>query len=159
MYFVVQDHGSEDLEPEFQFDMALNGSQVTEDNISVNGSLISGSEHDTSMSRWPFPRKISQPRRQKYHLSTQNLWARRWLSAMEPRSRCRSRLMTCIPTPRSPNRFIKTSKAMMSNGLRCTGWSYLAACRGLVAPEGAVAAGGEFILDENGVCQWEAVVL
>jgi len=31
----------------------------------------------------------------------------------------------------------------------------LAACQGLVAPEAAIEAGGEFILDENGICQWD----
>ena len=29
------------------------------------------------------------------------------------------------------------------------------ACQGLVAPQDAISAGGEFILDEDGHCQWD----
>ena len=160
MYFVVQDHGSEDLEPEFQFDMALNGSQVTEDSITVNGSLISGSEYDDIYAEVAFAEEdFSASAVMKYQLSTQNLWAKtQALSNGDTFSLSLSVDDMYSNTSNMQRVYIKTYEGDDEQWATVHWMEFtLAACRGLVAPEGAIAAGGEFILDENDVCQWEGV--
>ena len=77
MYFVVEPFGFGDQEPEFQFDMTLNGTTVTSDTILVNGSLVSGSENgDVYVEVTFFEENFSAPAVAKYNLQMESLWAR-----------------------------------------------------------------------------------
>ena len=55
--------------------------------------------------------------------------------------------------------YFKTYEWSSSSGERWVNYHYfqvtLLACQGLVAPQDAISAGGEFILDEDGHCQWD----
>ncbi len=44
MYFSVVPEGFGDVEPEVQFDLSQNGSQVTSDTITISGNILSGAE-------------------------------------------------------------------------------------------------------------------
>jgi len=160
MYFVVEPFGFGDQEPEFQFDMTLNGTTVTSDTILVNGSLVSGSENgDVYVEVAFFEENFSAPFIAKYNLSMESLWARSdSLSDGDAFSLTLS--VEEMYTNMSNNQYvyIKTFEGASPDEMWVNiHWFEftLAACQGLVAPEAAIEAGGEFILDENGFCQWD----
>jgi len=160
MYFVVEPFGFGDQEPEFQFDMTLNGTTVTSDTILVNGSLVSGSENgDVYVEVAFFEENFSAPAVAKYNLQMESLWARSdSLSDGDAFSLTLS--VEEMYTNMSNNQYvyIKTYEGASPDEMWVNiHWFEftLAACQGLVAPEAAIEAGGEFILDENGFCQWD----
>lgn len=162
MYFVVEPFGFGDQEPEFQFDMTLNGTTVTSDTILVNGSLVSGSENgDVYVEVAFFEENFSAPAVAKYNLQMESLWARSdSLSDGDAFSLTLS--VEEMYTNMSNNQYvyIKTYEGVSPDEMWVNiHWFEftLAACQGLVAPEAAIEAGGEFILDENGFCQWDGV--
>lgn len=162
MYFVVVPHNFIDNEPEFQFDMTLNGTMVTNDTIMLNGSLISGSETvEVYVEVAFFEEHFSASALEKYNLNVQNLWAKsEGLHDGDDFSLTLSVKDLYSNTSNSQRVYIKTyegnppdEKWVNLYWIEFT----LAACQGLVAPYGAIEAGGEFILDENGACQWVGV--
>lgn len=160
MYFVVEPFGFGDQEPEFQFDMTLNGTTVTSDTILVNGSLVSGSENgDVYVEVAFFEEDFSATAIAKYNLQMESLWARSdSLSDGDAFSLTLS--VEEMYTNMSNNQYvyIKTYEWASPDEMWVNiHWFEftLAACQGLVAPEAAIEAGGEFILDENGFCQWD----
>lgn len=160
MYFVVVPHEFGDQEPEFQFDMTLNGTTVTSDTILVNGSLVSGSENgDVYVEVAFFEEDFSAPAVAKYNLQTESLWARSdALSDGDAFSLTLSVAEMYTNTSNNQYVFIKTYEGASPDEMWVNiHWFEftLAACQGLVAPEAAIEAGGEFILDESGICQWD----
>lgn len=159
MYFVVEPNGFSDQEPEFQFDMTLNGTTVTSETIFVNGSLITGSENgDVYAEVAFFGENFNASAITKYNLAEQNLWARTHaLSDGDTFSLSLS--VESMYSNSSVNQyvFIKTYEGEDPNeGWNTVHWLEftLAACHGLVAPEAAIEAGGEFVLDGDRNCQW-----
>ncbi len=160
MYFVVVPLGFGDQEPEFQFDMTLNGTTVTSDTIFVNGSLVSGSENgEVYVEVAFFEEDFSAPAVAKYNLAVERLWARSdALSDGDAFSLTLSVAEMYSNTSNNQYVYIKTYEGTYPYEAWATiHWFEftLAACQGLVAPEAAIEAGGEFILDENGICQWD----
>ena len=158
MYFVVEPHGYGDQEPEFLFDMSLNGAVITSDNITINGSLISGSETGEVYVEVAFSdQDFDATAIHKYDLYVQNLWAKTdALGDGDVFSLILSVENMYSNTSKSQRVYIKTYEGDDKRWPDVLWMDFtLAACQGLVAPDGAIEAGGEFILDENGVCQWE----
>ena len=160
MYFVVVPLGFGDQEPEFQFDMTLNGTTITSDTILVNDSLVSGSENgDVYVEVAFFEENFSATSVKKYEMSLDGLWAKSdALSDGEAFSLTLS--VAEMYTNASSNQYlyIKTYEGNFPDEAWTTiHWFEftLASCQGLVAPQAAIEAGGEFILDENGICQWD----
>jgi len=160
MYFVVVPLGFGDQEPEFQFDMTLNGTTVTSDTILVNGSLISGSENgDVYVEVAFFEENFSANSVKKYEMSLNGLWAKSdGLGDQESFALSLTLDGKYSNISRDQRIFIKIYEGEFPDERWVTiHWFEftLAACQGLVAPEAAIEAGGEFILDENGICQWD----
>lgn len=161
-YFVVVPHEFGDEEPEFQFDLALNGTIITSNAIMVNGSLISGSETgEVYVEVAFFEQNFSASAVEKYNLHTQNLWAKTdALSDGNSFSLMLSVEEMYSNISENQYVFIKTYEGNYPNERWVTVYWFeitLAACQGLVAPEAAVEAGGEFVLDGDGNCQWAGV--
>jgi len=160
MYFVVVPLGFGDQEPEFQFDMTLNGTTVTSDTILVNGSLVSGSENgDVYVEVAFFEENFSASPVVKYNLAVESLWAKSG-ALIDGEAFSLTLSVADMYTNASNNQYIyiKTYEGETPEEAWTTiHWFEftLAACQGLVAPEAAIEAGGEFILDENGICQWD----
>ena len=162
MYFVVVPHEFGDGEPEFQLDLSLNGTVITSNAIIVNGSLISGSETgEVYVEMAFFEENFSASAVEKYDLHTQNLWAK--TDALNDGNSFSLTLSVVeMYSNISENQyvFIKTYEGGYPDERWATVHWFeitLAACHGLVAPEVAVEAGGEFVLDGDGNCQWAGV--
>lgn len=161
-YFVVVPHEFGDEEPEFQFDLSLNGTVITSDAIMVNGSVFSGSETgEVYVEVAFFEENFSASSVEKYNLHTQNLWAKSdALSDGDSFSLTLSVEEMYSNISENQYVFIKVYEGDSPNERWVTiHWFEitLAACQGLVAPEAAVEAGGEFVLDGDGICQWAGV--
>ena len=161
-YFVVVPHEFGDEEPEFQFDLSLNGTVITSDAIMVNGSLISGSETGEVYVEVAFSEEnFAAPAVMKYNLSTQNLWAKTGaLNDGDSFSLTLSVEEMYSNISENQYVFIKTYEGTSPDERWATIHMFditLAACQGLVALEAAVEAGGEFVLDGDGNCQWAGV--
>ena len=159
MYFVVADAGSVDQEPVFQFDASDNMTSTDSDVFYVNGTLVSGSETgevyvETAFSMDDFDATAVE----KYSLSLEGLYAK--TSALSDGDTFS--LMLSIDglytnLSETVNIYIQTYEGTDDQRWITYHWFEitLMACQGLVAPEDAINAGGEFILDEDGDCQWD----
>jgi len=159
MFFVVVPNELGDQEPEFDFDMTLNGTTVTNDTIVVNGLLLSGSENgEVYVEVAFFEEHLSASAIEKYNLNSERLWAKTdalndgnvfslTLSVEDMYSNTSNSQRVYIKTYEGGNPDIRWVNV---HWIEFT----LAACQGLVAPDTAIEAGGEFILDDNGMCQW-----
>ena len=161
-YFVVVPHEFGDEEPEFQFDLSLNGTVITSDAIMINGSLISGSETGEVYVEVAFSEEnFAASAVYKYNLQTQNLWANTGaLSDGDSFSLTLSVEEMYSNISENQYVFIKTYEGASPDERWATIHLFeitLAACQGLVAPEAAVEVGGEFVLDADGNCQWAGV--
>ncbi|MGB2425533.1 MAG: hypothetical protein ACPIBN_04780 [Candidatus Poseidoniaceae archaeon] len=158
MYFVVVPEGGGDQEPVFQIDASDNMTSTDADVFYINGTLVSGSETgevyvEVAFSMEDFDKSAVE----KYNLVTQGLFARSSaLSDSDTFSMPLSLDELYTNLSETVHVYIKTYEG---NDERWVTYHWLEitlmACQGLVAPEDAINAGGEFILDEDGDCQWE----
>ena len=161
MYFVVADEGSVDEEPVFQFDTSNNMTSTDSDVFYINGSLVSGSETGEVYVEVAFSMdSFGAPPLEKYTLSQEGLWAKtNALSDGDSFSLMLSIDGFYTNLSETLQIYFKTYEWSSSSGERWVNYHYfqvtLLACQGLVAPQDAISAGGEFILDEDGHCQWD----
>ena len=158
MYFVVVPEGGGDQEPVFQIDASDNMTSTDADVFFINGTLVSGSETgevyvEVAFSMDDFDKSALE----KYNLVTQGLFARSSaLSDSDTFSMPLSLDELYTNLSETVHVYIKTYEG---NDERWVTYHWfeitLMACQGLVAPEDAINAGGEFILDEDGDCQWD----
>ncbi len=158
MYFVVVPNDWGDDEPAFQFDASDNMTSTDADVFFINGTLMSGSETgevyvEVAFSMDDFDKSALE----KYNLVTQGLFARSSaLSDSDTFSMPLSLDELYTNLSETVHVYIKTYEG---NDERWVTYHWfeitLMACQGLVAPEDAINAGGEFILDEDGDCQWD----
>ena len=158
MYFVVADEGSVDQEPVFQFDASDNMTSTDANVFYINGTLVSGSETgevyvETAFSMDDFDASAVQ----KYTLSQEGLWAKTSnLYDGDTFSMTLSIDGFYTNLSETIHVYIKTYEGVDE---RWTTYHWfeitLMACQGLVAPQDAINAGGEFVLDGDGDCQWD----
>jgi len=159
MYFVVADAGSVDQEPVFQFDASDNMTSTDSDVFYINGTLVSGSETGEVYVEVAFSMdSFGAPPVEKYTLSQEGLWAKtNALSDGDSFSLMLSIDGFYTNLSETLQIYFKTYE-WSSSGERWVNYHYfqvtLLACQGLVAPQDAISAGGEFVLDEDGNCQW-----
>ena len=158
MYFVVADSGSVDQEPVFQIDASDNMTSTDSDVFYINGTLVSGSETgevyvETAFSMDDFDATAVQ----KYTLSQEALWAKTSaLSDGDTFSLMLSLDGMYTNLSETVHVYIKTYEGDDQRWVTYHWFEItLMACQGLVAPEDAISAGGEFILDSDGECQWD----
>ncbi|RJU85739.1 MAG: VCBS repeat-containing protein [Candidatus Poseidoniales archaeon] len=160
MYFVIVPDGFGDEEPDVQWDNAnLDGTQFDDDNITLTGKVLSGSENGEVYVEVAFYQEnLSASAANKYQLSLDNLWAKSgnlsdgdtFELTLDMRN-----FYTTVPGERTV--FLKYYEGTYPNERWVTFKSItlkLPACQGLEADQGAIDAGGEFVLDANGDCQW-----
>jgi hypothetical protein len=158
MYFVVGDEGSVDQEPVFQFDASYNMTSTDSDVFYINGSLVSGSEMGEVYVEAAFSMDdFNASAIGKYSLSLEGLWVKTTaLSDGDAFSLMLSIDGFYTNLSETMHIYFKTYEG---DNERWTTYHWfeitLMACQGLIAPEDAIKAGGEFILDEDGECQWD----
>ena len=158
MYFVVADEGSVDQEPVFQIDASDNMTSTDSDVFYINGTLVSGSETGEVFVEGAFSMDdFDSSAVQKYNLLVGGHFARSdALSDGDTFSLTLSMDEFYTNLSETVYVYIKTYEG---DGERWTTYHWfeitLKACQGLVAPEDAINAGGEFVLDSDGECQWD----
>ena len=158
MYFVVADTGSVDQEPVFQIDGSNNMTSTDADVFYINGTLVSGSETGEVFVEGAFSMDdFEESAIVRYNLMIEGLYDRSdalsdgdtfslTLSIDEFYTNLSETLQIYIRTYEGDN-----ERWLAYHWFDIT----LMACQGLVAPQDAISAGGEFILDEDGECQWD----
>jgi len=160
MYFVIVPDGFGDEEPDVQWDNAnLDGTQFVDDNITLTGKVLSGSETGEVYVEVAFYQEnLSASAATKYQLSLDDLWAKSGnLSDGETFELTLDMRSFYTTEPMEQTVFLKYYEGTYPNERWVTFKSItlkLPACQGLEADQGAVEAGGEFVLDANGDCQW-----
>ena len=158
MYFVVLPEGSTDQPPEFQFDMSANMTSTDQDFFYINGTLVSGSETGQVSVEGAFSMDdFDKNALEKYTLVVDGLFVRS--SQLSDADTFSMQLaIDGLYTNLSETVYVYI-KTYEGDNQRWVTYHWfeitLLACQGLVAPQGAIDAGGEFILDEDGECQWE----
>ena len=160
MYFVIVPEGFGDAEPAIQWDnVQLNASKFEEDTLTISGSVLSGAETgEVYVEAAFFEENFSASSVMKYNMSVENLWGKS--PALGDGDRFDITLdMTGLYTAdsRTQRVYIKYYEGDYPNERWVTiKWIELnlPACQGLEADPAAIEAGGEFILDANGDCQW-----
>ena len=157
MYFVVLPEGSSDQPPEFEFDMTTNLTSTDADVFYVNGTLVSGSENGDVYVVGAFSMDdFDKSAIERYNLLQEGLYAySEALSDSDAFSLALSIDGMYTNLTQTVHVYIQTYEG---DDKRWTTYHWfeitLMACQGVVAPEGAIIAGGEFVLDEEGECQW-----
>ena len=160
MYFVVADEGSVDQEPVFQFDASNNMTSTDSDVFYINGSLVSGSETGEVFVEGAFSMdNFDKSAIEKYNLLVEGLFVRSAaLSDSDTFSLTLSIDGFYTNLSETLHVYIKTYE-LRSSEERWVNHHWfeitLMSCQGLVAPQDAISAGGEFVLDEDGHCQWD----
>ena len=160
MYFVIVPEGFGDEEPAIQWDnVILNKSKFDADTITISGTVLSGAETgEVFVEAAFFEEDFSASNVMKFNLSTQGLWQRS--EPLGDNDRFEITLnMDGFYTNKSTSQrvYIMYYEGSGANARWVTiKWIELnlPACQGLEANASALAAGGEFILDANGECQW-----
>jgi len=159
MYFTVVPNDWGDDEPVFQIDASDNMTSTDADVFYINGTLLSGSETgevyvETAFSMDDFDATAVE----KYSLSLEGLYAK--TSALSDGDTFS--LMLSIDglytnLSETVNIYIQTYEGTDDQRWITYHWFEitLMPCQGLVAPEDAINAGGEFVLDGDGDCQWD----
>ena len=161
MYFVVVPEGFGDAEPVVQWEQVnLNSSRVDTDTITISGTVLSGAEDgDVSVEAAFDEAAFGASSVMKYNLSELDLWGKSTdlgdndnfeitlsLSSLYTNTSTAQRVFIKYYEGDFPNERWVTIKWIEIN---------LPACQGLEPNPDAEAAGGEFILDANGDCQWD----
>ncbi len=160
MYFVVVPDGFGDEAPDVQWDNAnLNNTKFVDDTITISGTVLSGSETgEVFVEAAFFQDNLSASAAVKYQLGLQQLWAKsdnlgdgdNFELTLDM-----SGFYTNTSTKQSV--YIKYYEGTFPNERWVTiKWIELdlPACQGLEADPQALEAGGEFVIDSNGDCQW-----
>ncbi len=162
MYFVVADAGSVDQEPVFQFDTSRNMTSIDSDVFYINGSLVSGSETGEVFVEGAFSMDdFDKNPIEKYNLVIEGLFVRS--DALEDSDTFSLTLSIdgfYTNLSETLHVYVKTYEWRSSEERWVNHHWFeitLMACQGLVAPQDAISAGGEFVLDEDGDCQWDGV--
>jgi len=159
MYFVVVPEGFGDEEPVIQWDTLVNESKYDQDTITIAGTVLSGAEtSEVYVEAAFFEEDFSASPVMKFNMSTRGLYGKS--DAMGDNDRFEITLnIEGFYTNKSTTQrvYIKYYEGTSPNERWVTiKWIELnlPACQGLEPNPEAEAAGGEFILDENGDCQW-----
>jgi hypothetical protein len=159
MYFVVVPEGFGDEEPVIQWDTLVNESKYDQDTITIAGTVLSGAEtSEVYVEAAFFEENFSASPVMKFNMSNRGLYGKS--DAMGDNDRFEITLnIESFYTNKSTSQrvYIKYYEGTAPNERWVTiKWIELdlPACQGLEANPDAEAAGGEFILDENGDCQW-----
>ena len=158
MYFVVADSGSVDQEPVFQIDASDNMTSTDADVFYINGTLVSGSESGDVFVEAAFSMDdFDESAIVKYNLMLEGLFNRAAsLSDGDTFSMTLSIDGFYTNLSETLQIYIKTYEGDNQRWITYHWFEItLMACQGLVAPQDAISAGGEFILDSDGECQWE----
>ena len=161
MYFVVVPDGFGDEAPDVQWDNAnQNDTRFVDDTITISGKVLSGSETgEVYVEAAFFQDNLSASAAIKYQLGQQNLWAKS--DNLSDGENFELTLdMSSFYTNKSTRQsvYIKYYEGTYPNERWVTiKWIELdlPACQGLEANPQAIEAGGEFVLDANGECQWD----
>ena len=158
MYFVVADSGSVDQEPVFQIDASNNMTSTDADVFYINGTLVSGSESGDVFVEAAFSMDdFDESAIVKYNLMLEGLFNRAAsLSDGDTFSMTLSIDGFYTNLSETLQIYIKTYEGDNQRWITYHWFEItLMACQGLVAPQDAISAGGEFILDSDDECQWE----
>ena len=163
IYVVVvpENYGGE--EPAIQFDaFEDNGTSLSSDTYIVSGQVLSGAENDDVYVEVAFHEEnFSATAVEKYDMHLEGVWAKS--SALGDGDTFELELsLTGLYSNQSETIriYFKSYEGEYPDESWVTiQWVEfnLEACQGVVAPEQAVEAGGEFVLDENNQCQWDGV--
>jgi len=160
MYFVVVPEGFGDEEPVLQWEQVnLNNSRVDTDTITISGTVLSGAENGDVYVEAAFNEAdFGASSVAKYNLSELDLWGKSSALGDNDNFEITLSLESLYTNTSNAQRvFIKYYEGEFPNERWVTiKWIEinLPACQGLEANPDAEAAGGEFILDANGNCQW-----
>ncbi len=160
MYFVVVPEGFGDEEPVLQWEQVnLNNSRVDTDTITISGTVLSGAENGDVYVEAAFNEAdFGASSVAKYNLSELDLWGKSTALGDNDNFEITLSLESLYTNTSNAQRvFIKYYEGEFPNERWVTiKWIEinLPACQGLEANPDAEAAGGEFILDANGNCQW-----
>ena len=158
MYFVVVPNDWGDDEPVFQFDASDNMTSTDADVFYINGTLVSGSETGEVYVEGAFSMDdFDKSAVEKYNLIVAGHFKRsEALSDSDSFSMQLSLNGLYTNLSETIHVYIKTYEG---DDQRWVAYHWfeitLMACQGLVAPEDAISAGGEFVLDPDGECQWD----
>ena len=158
MYFVVADSGSVDQEPVFQIDASDNMTSTDSDVFYINGTLVSGSESGDVFVEAAFSMDdFDESAIVKYNLMLEGLFNRAAsLSDGDTFSMTLSIDGFYTNLSETLQIYIKTYEGDNERWVTYHWFEItLMACQGLVAPQDAISAGGEFVLDSDGECQWD----
>ena len=158
MYFVVLPEGSTEQAPEFQFDLSTNMTSTDADVFYINGTLVSGSETGDVYVEGAFSMDdFNKSAVEKYNLIQEGLFVRSSaLSDSDAFSLTLSIDGLYTNLSETVHIYIQTYEGDEKLWLTHHWFEItLMACQGVVAPEDAINAGGEFILDSENVCQWD----
>ena len=160
MYFVVADEGNVDQEPVFQFDTSKNMTSIDSDVFYINGSLVSGSETGEVFVEGAFSMDdFDKNPIEKYNLVIEGLFVRS--DALEDSDTFSLTLSIdgfYTNLSETLHVYVKTYEWRSSEERWVNHHWFeitLMACQGLIAPQDAISAGGEFVLDDDGDCQWD----
>lgn len=162
-YFVVVPEHFGDEEPAIQFDaFEENGTSLSSDTYTVSGHVLSGSENGDVYVEVAFHEEnFTASAVEKYNMHLEGVWGKS--DALGNGYSFELELsLTGLYSNQSET--IQIYFKSYEGGYPDESWVTiqwveftLEACQGVVAPEQAVEAGGEFVLDENNQCQWEGV--
>ena len=158
MYFVVVPNDWGDDEPVFQIDASDNMTSTDTDVFYINGTLVSGSETGEVYLEAAFSMDdFSKSAVEKYNMLVAGLYVRSdALSDSDTFSFTLSIDELYTNLSETVHIYIRTYEGDDERWVTHHWFEItLMACQGLVAPEDAINAGGEFILDEDGDCQWD----
>jgi len=158
MYFVVADSGSVDQEPVFQIDASDNMTSTDADVFYINGTLVSGSETGEVYVEGAFSMDdFDESAIVKYNLMLEGLYNHApSLSDGDTFSLTLSIDGFYTNLSETLQIYIKTYEGDNQRWVTYHWFEItLMACQGLVAPQDAINAGGEFVLDSDGECQWD----
>jgi hypothetical protein len=157
MYFVVVPDGFGDEEPVVQLDASLNASRVDTDTVTISGTVLSGAENgDVYIEAAFLQADFDASAVEKYNLGLDGAWARSnktgdaetfdlTLSLDGKYTTEAKGLQIFIKIYEGDDERWVTIKWIEIN---------LPACQGLEANADALLAGGEFILNADGDCEW-----
>ena len=161
IYFVVVPENFGDEEPAIQFDaFEDNGTSLSSDTYTVSGHVLSGSENGDVYVEVAFHEEnFSASAVEKYNMYVEGVWGKSDALANGDAFELELSLTDLYSNQSETIRIYFKSYEGEDESWVTIQWVEfnLEACQGLVAPEQAAEAGGEFVLDENNQCQWDGV--
>jgi hypothetical protein len=162
-YFVVVPEHFGDEEPAIQFDaFEDNGTSLSSDTYTVSGYVLSGSENGDVYVEVAFHEEnFSASSVEKYNMHLEGVWGKSDALGNGDAFELELSLTGLYSNQSETIRiyFKSYEGAYPEESWVTIQWVEftLEACQGVTAPEQAIEAGGEFVLDENNQCQWDGV--